>query len=167
MWNLLKRYLSFSRPSQTSLTPCRIFNGLQNRSWTRTAGNRTNPERRALYFTGLPDLPTMKLRCSCQPRRPQKSPRCKPRERESSRLMRLHQMQMALLVPDDSLLCFWCIKNITCFAKCEIFHLGQVLPSNNLFAHFLLQNFRVEFYSEEKELHDHFLSFWLADLSIE
>ena len=38
--------------------------------------------------------------------------------------MRLHQLQMAQLVPDDSLTCFWHIKNIFCAAKCDIFHEG-------------------------------------------
>ena len=47
--------------------------------------------------------------------------------------MRLHQLQMALLVPDDSLLCFWSIKNIFCFAKRNIFHGWYVVPSINVF----------------------------------
>ena len=42
-------------------------------------------------------------------------------------------MQMALLVPDDSLLHFWQIKNIICIAQRNIFHLGWVLPSNDMF----------------------------------
>ena len=48
---------------------------------------------------------------------------------EGQRPLRLNQMQMALLVPDDSLL-----KNIYSFAKWDVFHLGYVLPSNNVFS---------------------------------
>ena len=44
--------------------------------------------------------------------------------------MGLHQMQVALLVPDDSLLLLWHIKNLICLAKRDIFHLGLALPSN-------------------------------------
>ena len=42
-------------------------------------------------------------------------------------------MQRALLVQNDSLLCSRHIKNIICFAKCDFFYLGLVLPSNDLF----------------------------------
>ena len=47
--------------------------------------------------------------------------------------LRLHQMQMGLLVMDDGLLCFLNIKNMTGFAKRNIFHLGWVLPSCDIF----------------------------------
>ena len=43
--------------------------------------------------------------------------------------IRLHQVLMALLVPDDSLVHFWHIIHILCYAKCDIFQLGWVLPS--------------------------------------
>ena len=61
--------------------------------------------------------------------------------------MKLHLMQMALPVPDDSLLCFSAHKNVFYFAKSDIFHLGYVLPSNGLFTNdgasllFLFLNF--------------------------
>ena len=40
---------------------------------------------------------------------------------------------MALLVPDDSLLHFSLLKNSFYNAKQDIFHPGQVLPSNIVF----------------------------------
>ena len=44
--------------------------------------------------------------------------------------MELHQLQLALLVPDDSLLRFFRTRNKFYRAKRGIFHLGWVLPSN-------------------------------------
>ena len=41
--------------------------------------------------------------------------------------MRLYQTQLVLLVPDESLLHFRQIKNIICFSKHDILHLGWVL----------------------------------------
>ena len=38
--------------------------------------------------------------------------------------MRLHQLQMALMVPDDSLPCLLHLKNIFCAPKHDIFQLG-------------------------------------------
>ena len=35
--------------------------------------------------------------------------------------MELHQLQMALLVPDKSLLCFWLLKNIFCAENVTFF----------------------------------------------
>ena len=47
--------------------------------------------------------------------------------------MRLRQLQMALVVPDDSFPRFWPLNNIYCITKCDNFHLGKVAPSYHVF----------------------------------
>ena len=46
--------------------------------------------------------------------------------------MRLYQLQMALLVLDDSLPGFRHLKNIFCLEKRDTFHHGLVAPSNDV-----------------------------------
>ena len=47
--------------------------------------------------------------------------------------MRLYQVQILLLDLDNTLLFICYFKIIIFLAKCEIYHLGWVLPSNNMF----------------------------------